>query len=230
MLDDELSYDEEAEGEGGWGSLKGADDYSHVPSGEGSEANGTDDWDAKMFRRRGAEGTEGTMRKKDLDTITEAIGADSFGPYDDDHPPNTNASSPSSLERSTQSSAPAPPVSKHRRVKRRKVLRRWPPLSRPEDVMLPYFNVFVPHSSLSEAKALERIDSGSTAAPLDALLRLQGIELVDLLRRACFYGREKGFGEEKVVLTEFRGGVHGRLDEDEQTRTMLSWLAQRLEV
>ena len=46
---------------------------------------------------------------------------------------------------------------------------------------------------------------------MSALLTTQGTELVELLRRACFYGQEKGVGEERVSLSYFgRAGEEGQ--------------------
>lgn len=97
--------------------------------------------------------------------------ADTFGPYDDDL---TSA---------------LPNISQ----KRRRVLRRWPPLGRPEDVMLPYTSIIL------------REGGG-----LNGVLRNQGKEMADCMRKACFFGREKEFGEERVkteILSPKADGV-----------------------
>jgi hypothetical protein len=76
-----------------------------------------------------------------------------------------------------------PSTSSYQAPKRRKVLRRWPPHT--TDPMLPpYTRVYVRDTSGGEA----------------GVLRGQGEELVELMRRACFYGRGKGFGEARVQL------------------------------
>ena len=143
-----------------------------------------------------------------LDTITEAIGADSFGPYDDDNHPSPKPS-------------PAP---EPKQVKRRKVLRRWPPISTLADASLPWFIVF----TSSPFQTQDPTDA------MNALLEKQGIELADLLRRACFYGREKGVGEERVSLSPLPGmddrTVKGKRDREEWRLTMMvGWLRQRME-
>ncbi|KAK4945617.1 hypothetical protein LTR10_015236 [Elasticomyces elasticus] len=83
--------------------------------------------------------------------------------------------------------------------RRRKVLQRWPSVGRPESTLLPHVKVFV--------EALR--DQPDTESPTidarlghSALMRAQGSELVELMRRACFYGREKGFAEERVQLND----------------------------
>ena len=143
-----------------------------------------------------------------LDTITEAIGADSFGPYDDDNP---------------VSPKPYPPP-EPKQIKRRKVLRRWPPISTLADASLPWFNVF----TSSPFQTQDPTDA------MNALLEKQGIEIADLLRRACFYGREKGVAEERVSSSPLAGmddgTVKGKRDREEWRFTMMvGWLRQRME-
>jgi acetyl esterase/lipase len=97
--------------------------------------------------------------------------ADAFGPHDDEM---------TSALHQTPS-------------KRRKVLRRWPPHGRPEDVMLPCASIIL------------REGGG-----LNGVLRDQGKEMADRMRKACFFGREKEFGEERVkteILPEGEGVV-----------------------
>ncbi|KAK5212268.1 hypothetical protein LTR47_007183 [Exophiala xenobiotica] len=152
-----------------------------------------------------------------------------FGPYDDDWQQggptrstlNTRSSSPAPIgsELPFASSETAgtrndgatlvsdiisPPTSATPQspTRRRKVLQRWPPVGRPESVMLPYVKVFVQATSNppdipgSEAEAVD-MHLGHAA-----LMRAQGAELVELMRRACFFGREKSFAEERVRLYE----------------------------
>lgn len=85
--------------------------------------------------------------------------ADAFGPYDDDMTSAVHSTPP----------------------KRRKVLRRWPPLGRPEEVVLPHTRIML------------REGGG-----LNGILRDQGKEMADCMRKACFFGREKSLGEEQV--------------------------------
>ena len=71
---------------------------------------------------------------------------------------------------------------------------------------------------------------------------MQGRELVDLLHRACFYGREKGFAQERIKLgylpssvisDNAENGVNGRRRTDrsyeENVRVMLDAWNKRLE-
>lgn len=176
------------------------------------------------------EDTVSASAPADLDTLTEAMGTDSFGPYDDDIPKSSSPSlsTTSTPSRSTathttalssQSSVSPPssptqasglspespaedtPSQKQKQPKRRKVLRRWPPNNQ-TDVLLPYFQVCVsppptpPPSSLSTADT--HLQKG-----LYAITTMQASELIDLLRRACFSGREKGFAEDRVNLIRF---------------------------
>jgi hypothetical protein len=98
--------------------------------------------------------------------------------------------------------------------RRRKVLQRWPAVGNPDSVLLPHVKVFVQgpahpvgasaiHGPASTASTSDgkAIDVGLGLA---ALKRAQGIELVELMRRACFLGRERGFGDERVLLHEGR--------------------------
>ncbi|ETN40186.1 uncharacterized protein HMPREF1541_04462 [Cyphellophora europaea CBS 101466] len=128
-----------------------------------------------------------------------------YGPYDDDLPPFV----PPTI---------TPPLSPHdhdrRPVRRRKVLRRWPPVGNPESITLPRFQIF-------------------TTPPTDVqdgvgwLLHRQTEELSILLRRACFWGRETGYAEEQVGVTEVVPGQDG---EDVATATAMgSWLAERMD-
>ena len=81
--------------------------------------------------------------------------------------------------------------------RRRKVLQRWPSVGRPESTLLPHVKVFVEvmHDQLDNDPQTVDVRLGHAA-----LMRAQGSELVELMRRACFFGREKGFAEERVQL------------------------------
>ena len=85
--------------------------------------------------------------------------ADAFGPYDDD------------MTSASQQTSP----------KRRKILRRWPPVGRPEDAMLPHTMIML-----------------KEGGGLAGILRAQGLEMADLMRKTCFWGSEKGLGEKRV--------------------------------
>lgn len=101
-------------------------------------------------------------------------------------------------------------------ARRRKVLRRWPPIGYPEEVSLPYI-----HVSLSSQK-FATADTGDI--DIGPVTRLQGLELVDLLRRACFWGKDKSFAEEYVFLRD-----HQKLDTDnEYAIATITWLRDRL--
>ncbi|KAJ5380830.1 uncharacterized protein N7496_003258 [Penicillium cataractarum] len=95
----------------------------------------------------------------------------------------------------------------HPTIRRRKALSRWPPYGldygaggrgwggngvRRLQVTLPWVRVYV------EGK--EGNENGSVLAE-------QGEEMVSVMRRACFFGREKGFGERRVSLERDIGGV-----------------------
>lgn len=168
-----------------------------------------------------------------------------FGPYDDDWhtigiPSTSNKhtasetssvidSSPSTENSNTPLEQPLtdlsywtprniseqPPSSSPRR---RKVLRRWPPIAQPEDVVLPYINII-----LNKPDSSNYADINETHhTDLSPVLRSQGLELLELLRRACFWGREKSFAEERVTLTEI--SADNVKDQDK----ILEWLRMRL--
>ncbi|KAF3388883.1 hypothetical protein F1880_003674 [Penicillium rolfsii] len=92
-------------------------------------------------------------------------------------------------------------------IRRRKALSRWPPYGldygaggrgwgghgvRRLEVTLPWVRVYVDG---------EEGDGNVT------VLADQGEEMVSVMRRACFFGREKGFGERRVSLCRGLGGV-----------------------
>ncbi|RAH74426.1 uncharacterized protein BO66DRAFT_467725 [Aspergillus aculeatinus CBS 121060] len=114
-------------------------------------------------------------------------------------------------------------------IRRRKSVSRWPPygldygisgpavLNHPNrgvkrlEVTLPWVRVF------ARGEALEKTEPGapapvqkllakrkSTAARRkthsERVLAQQAVDMVDVMQRACFWGREKGFGESRVTL------------------------------
>jgi hypothetical protein len=112
-------------------------------------------------------------------------------------------------------------------TRRRKALSRWPPYgldyglsgktwSGPGDgvgrlqMVLPWVRLFTSDggaglasgslsSSAIEMKKTREWGKGST------VLARQADEMVSVMRRACFWGREKGFGERRVTLSQVRG-------------------------
>ncbi len=132
--------------------------------------------------------------------------AEAYGPYDDDAHMRSH-SVPSSQ---SQEEDPAPV----RPIKRRKVLRRWPPNALPESVRLPYFRVYVSNDQHGEG----------------LVLRQQGEELVELMKRVCFYGLDKGVAEERVGLNvlgrDEMALVDGSMFGEEAAA---KWLAQKQE-
>jgi hypothetical protein len=113
-------------------------------------------------------------------------------------------------------------------TRRRKALSRWPPYgldyglsgktwSGPGDgvgrlqMVLPWVRVFtredgagftpgsLSSSAIEMKKKTREGDQGST------VLARQAHEMVSVMRRACFWGREKGVGERRVTLFQVRG-------------------------
>jgi hypothetical protein len=110
-------------------------------------------------------------------------------------------------------------------VRRRKALSRWPPYgldyglsgktwSGPGhgigrlQVTLPWVRVFLQDglggsidSEAVRSTGHKNADAGHT------VLAKQGEEMVSVMRRACFWGREKGFGEKKVTISRIDGNA-----------------------
>ena len=175
-------------------------------------------------------GAGGLVREFDLDVEDDGyVDQDYFEPFDANGSPSgsgqqdyrsfpasraVSAVSPPShseggneTETSLESGVPPPasPTEAIHPPRRRKVLRRWPPVGRPESVTLPYVKIFVRAQSPSRLDETHSTDPGMSQGH-SALMRTQGAELVELMRRACFFGREKGYAEERVQLHE-QGGA-----------------------
>lgn len=156
--------------------------------------------------------------------------SDSYGPYDDDWDQTSNLSPDSSQPESVVQSEhlhgrpssgfvsdinphtenAATTRINHGQPRRRKVLRRWPSIGRPEDVLLPPVRIFLPPLPMIPDVATSR--SWPLQQGMASLLRAQSIELADLLRRACFYGRESGFAQDRVQLIEANASTSTGVD------------------
>ncbi|KAJ9603320.1 hypothetical protein H2200_012098 [Cladophialophora chaetospira] len=158
---------------------------------------------------------------------------DAFGPYDDDWQPSSSSLAPSSApatDNSIDFSAESNSISDPAPVtppRRRKVLRRWPAVGNPDSVILPRVKIFVQAPSQPDAvrRPMEESEGIDIVSGHAALMRAQGSEMVELLRRACFVGREKGFAEERVKL-ELRGQnlQHGTVDNADEVA--IKWLGE----
>ncbi|KAJ5759284.1 hypothetical protein N7520_006440 [Penicillium odoratum] len=101
-----------------------------------------------------------------------------------------------------------------RPVRRRKALSRWPPYGLDYglnnetwtgpthgidrlQVTLPWVRVFLGGSAVSRMAANRK-----ETAPKPTVLAQQGEEMVSAMQKACFWGREKGFGERRVTLSK----------------------------
>jgi pimeloyl-ACP methyl ester carboxylesterase len=97
----------------------------------------------------------------------------------------------------------------HTTIRRRKALSRWPPYGldygagghgwagngvRRLEVTLPWVKVYI---------------EGKEGEGNETVLADQGEEMVSVMRRACFFGREKGFGERRVGLVRGVGELQG---------------------
>lgn len=112
--------------------------------------------------------------------------------------------------------------------RRRKVLRRWPPTAHPEDVLLPYVNIFTSttSSSITPPQSPSNIHNDVKAVDLSPVLNLQATELQELLRKACFWGRDRGLAEERVNLTRI-GGVESKMESKGDQEEIFGWLRTR---
>lgn len=134
-----------------------------------------------------------------------------------------------------------------RAIRRRKALSRWPPYG------LDYGSSASPRYHYNQGiKRLEmalpnirlfiRADENEHADPVPALtpdghgkrsprktprrsvLAQQADEMVDIMRRACFWGREKGYGESRVTLVQVPSGRWPVSGEEDAGR----WLGEKL--
>ena len=137
----------------------------------------------------------------------DRVSAVAYGPYDDDlmynsrYPGIENSQQALCHEDQSTSSSDATstpnrndfdrPSSPSTTQRRRKVLRRWPPTGPVDTTILPPTRIFLPTIS-------------SQSSGLDRILHRQGIEMADLMRRACFWGREIGFAEERVGVEMYK--------------------------
>lgn len=95
--------------------------------------------------------------------------------------------------------------------RRRKVLQRWPPNNaHSEDALLPLVSI------LSGSGAIHDDGLVEDAVDVSPVTMMQAAEITELLRRACFWGRERSFAEERVTLTTFDRSIS-----DEERRAVL---------
>ncbi|KAJ5221201.1 uncharacterized protein N7469_010088 [Penicillium citrinum] len=122
-------------------------------------------------------------------------------------------------------------------TRRRKALSRWPPYGldyglsgntssrlghgiRRLQVALPWVRVFSGGNKASsfESEELSKIstkDMNPEVAP--TVLARQSEEMVSVMRRACFFGREKGYGERRVTLSR---------SDDDPGQAAANWLKE----
>ena len=164
--------------------------------------------------------------------VVESAGA--FGPYDDDIPSqprnpidssaNPGLSISTSASSATSSTLVSSSDAEPYQVKRRKVLRRWPPNHRSEDLSLPLFNIIIsPPPAKSSAGTSE---SDEVDLAIRDILRTQGTEFAELLKRACFFGRERSVAEEAVTLTTRQNSTKG--NNHNISAEAISWLQSQL--
>jgi hypothetical protein len=125
-------------------------------------------------------------------------------------------------------------LAKSQTPRRRKVLRRWPAVGQPEDVMLPRVHVFASAYTPPSSGSGRSGGEDDAAAGLSYILGKQAEELANLLRRACFWGRESGFAEERVGFTVLEGNetsASGRQGQGQggglAALAMAQWLQER---
>ena len=93
------------------------------------------------------------------------------------------------------------------------MLRRWPPNAAPERVELPFFRIFVSEDQQGEGM----------------VLRQQGEELVELMKKVCFYGSDREIAEEKVGLSVLAREGRERAGGVTFEKAAARWLAQKQE-
>lgn len=106
-------------------------------------------------------------------------------------------------------------------TRRRKALSRWPPYGldyglsgntssqaspgiRRLEVALPWVRIFstIDKASLSESEKSSIPSTKDTDSVVSStVLTRQSEEMISLMRRACFFGREKGYGERRVTMS-----------------------------
>ena len=60
-------------------------------------------------------------------------------------------------------------------------------------------------------------------------MRTQGEELAEMMRRACFYGREKGVGEARVQLQKMVDTPESEVEGIVGVKEAAMWLAEKFE-
>lgn len=187
----------------------------------------------------GTRGAHGLSDIPGLDTDAEVDASSSVSSlpmnevYDQISPGSQSQSLQLAMDVSSSSESPP---------RRRKVLRRWPPNAQPKEALLPYINIFLSRADIPQVSippALEPMPTDGQVHRVDIgpVLRLQALELQDLLRRACFWGREKSFAEERVTLTalgteqvmhetDVQTEESGFANENDQEK-IIKWLSMR---
>lgn len=181
-----------------------------------------------------------TGKLKDVDTDVEsgtAATSDTSSLTSTSAETDSTDTSLSSFDPTSSSEPSTPP-------RRRKVLRRWPPTAQPEDVLLPHINIFTTKSSSEPASQppsgpFEATSSNlhdTSSIDISPVINLQASEIRDLLRKACFWGRERSFAEERVTLTRLgvsetgtEGGSDAELVQERDREQVFEWLRRRFE-
>lgn len=174
--------------------------------------------------------------------IVEYDGRADFGPYDDDwhaietrrireqeyrhdtaSPDTASTSTEPQLSQSSRDQDSMSAASSPQGVapRRRKVLRRWPPNAQPEEVTLPHVNLSLTRPAPSRVGDHDI----SQTADITLVTWPQGMELAELLKRACFWGRDKRFADERVVVSEHDPAAPLLEQQEQVTR----WLQAKFE-
>lgn len=103
-------------------------------------------------------------------------------------------------------------IASYQASRRRKVLHRWPP-NTTAPTLPPHTRVYVRDALGDEA----------------GVLRAQGEELVEMMRRACFYGREKGVGEARVQVQKMADTPGSEVEGIVGVKEAAMWLAEKFE-
>lgn len=108
------------------------------------------------------------------------------------------------------------PVDIHKGVRRRKSLSRWPPFGLDYrssssgkgvdhlEMTLPWVRLFIREEADELPTVTHDRSRYARRFPPRRVLESQADEMVSVMRRACFWGRETGFAEERVTLASTR--------------------------
>ena len=128
-------------------------------------------------------------------------------------------------------------------VRRRKALSRWPPYGLDYgasgagsssrlgigrlQITLPWVRIYARNDAAAHGRQMSVSGSGSKS---ETVLARQADEMVSVMRRACFWARERGYGVERVQLIPVDSDVSSTAVEDSAGEWLQNLLVQEEEV